>query len=507
MRLAVQGISTALAIVLMAASPALAADKPADKDAKTETSAEKAPPPPQVSVTHHKGTFGGKSISYTATASETYLKDKDGKPKASIFSVSYVKDGKDPNRPVTFLFNGGPGSGSLWLHMGAFGPKRVAIPSNGTDDGAPPYPIVDNPDSLLDATDIVFIDPVGTGFSHALGKTEAKEYWGVTPDAKSVAEFIRIWLNENGRWNSPKFLGGESYGTTRSAAVAHELEGSYNDVALNGIILISTILDFGAQAEVPGNEMTYVINLPSYATTAWYHDKVPNKPASVADFAAEARAFAEGDYAAALMKGNRLTGDERADIRRRLSRFTGLSETYLEHANLRVTPGRFFKELLRDRGLTVGRLDSRYTGVDYDSAGETPDNDPSFYGIDGAYTAAMNAYVRQDLKFDTDRKYVTIGGVRDWDWNLDGRDGSFYFSVAPYIGEALRENSGLRVFVGQGWFDLATPFFGAEYALSRAGVPEGRVQFHYYDAGHMMYVRDKDLDKLSSDIRSFIRSR
>ncbi|MFL6844574.1 MAG: S10 family peptidase [Allosphingosinicella sp.] len=479
-----------------AAPPARESDKPI--------------PEPTVSVTHHTGTFGGQRVAYTATASETYLKADDGTPKASIFSVSYVKDGpRDPNRPVTFLFNGGPGSGSLWLHMGAFGPKRVVIGGNdATDDGAPPYPIVDNPYSLLDVTDLVFIDPVGTGFSHALGKTEAKEYWGVTADAKSVASFIRLWLDRNGRWNAPKYLGGESYGTTRSAAVAHELMGSYNDVALNGILLISTILDFGLQSEVPGNEMPYVINLPSMATTAWYHHKVANPPASVEAFAEEARQFAIGPYLSALAKGNSLPAEERAQVRAQLARYTGLSETYLDQANLRVAPFRFFKELLRDRGQTIGRLDTRFLGKDYDNAGENFDNDPSFYAIDGAYTAALNAYARGDLGFSTERQYVTIGGVKDWDMKVAGvADGDTYMSVAPFIGESLRENSGLKVFVAQGWYDFATPFFGAEYSLGRPGIPADRVQFHYYDAGHMMYVRDQDLAKLSGDIRQFIRSR
>ena len=491
-----------LAIALVAA-PAMAAD---DKPATADKGAEA--PAPIVSVTRHTGNFGGVAVAYTATARETYLKAEDGTPKASIFSTAYVRDGNDPARPVTFLFNGGPGSGSLWLHMGAFGPKRVAIPSDARDDGAPPYRIVDNPASLLDVTDIVFIDPVGTGFSRALGKTEAKSYWGVAADAKSISEFIRIWLSENGRWNSPKFLGGESYGTTRSAAVANELEGQYNDVSLNGIILISTILDFGAQAEVPGNEMQYVINLPTMATTAWYHNKLANRPADVATVAAEARAFASGEYLAALIKGNRLGAEERAAVRARMAQLTGLSEAFLDRADLRVTPGRFYKELLRDRRLTVGRLDSRYTGTDLDAAGEEPDNDPAFYGIDGGYTGAFNAYVRGDLGYKTDRQYVTIGGVRDWDWKLPGgRDNEVYMNVAPYIGRTLRENSGARVFVGAGWYDFATPFFGAEYSLSRMGIPADRVQFHYYDAGHMMYVHEPDLAKLSADIRAFIRSR
>lgn len=501
MRMIVTAGLIALAFGL-ANAPARAEGKPAEKTAEAKADIKA----PTVSVTRHSGTFGGQKMNYTATAGETYLKDKDGTPKASIFSVSYVKDGSDPNRPVTFLFNGGPGSGSVWLHMGAFGPKRVAIPSDAKDDGGPPYPILDNPDSLLDVTDIVFIDPVGTGFSHALGKADPKEYWGVTADAKSVAEFIRIWLTQNRRWNAPKYLGGESYGTTRSAAVANELEGGFNDVSLNGIILISTVLDFGAQANVPGNEMPYVLFLPSMAAAAHYHGKVPDAP-PLETFVAEARQFALGDYAAALLKGQALKGEERADIRRRLSRFTGLSEAYLEAADLRVTDRRFYKELLRDRGLTVGRLDARYTGRDYDNAGEEPDNDPSFYGIDGGYAAAINSWARDGLKFDTDRQYVTIGPVGDWDWNIGGGDLKYYRSVAPYIGKAMRENSGLRVFVGQGYYDFATPFFGAEYTLSRTGFPAERIQFHYYGSGHMMYVRDEDRAALSRDVRNFIRAR
>ncbi len=461
---------------------------------------------PNVSVTRHAGTFGGQRMSYTATAGETFLRAEDGTPRAAIFSVSYVKEPRDPNRPVTFLFNGGPGSGSVWLHMGAFGPRRVAIPSDARDDGAPPYPLLDNPDSLLDVTDLVFIDPVGTGFSHALGDTNPQDFWGVTKDAQAVAQFIRLWLNDNGRWNSPKYLGGESYGTTRTAAVLNQLEGSYNDVGLNGIILISTVLDFGAGADTPGNEMTHILNLPSMAVTALYHNKA--QAASAEQFAADARRFAIGPYAQALLKGQALPADERASVRRELARFTGLSEAYLDQADLRVEPSRFYKELLRDRGLTVGRLDSRYTGRDYDNAGERPDNDPSFYGIDAGYTAAINAHVRERLGFRTDRPYVTIGSVGPWDWRIGGgRDNDVYLNVTPYIGKAMRENSGLRVFVGQGYYDFATPFFAAEYALTRTGIPQDRIRWEYYDSGHMMYVRDEDRVKLSQDLRSFIRGR
>jgi carboxypeptidase C (cathepsin A) len=494
---------TALALLLAAtAAPALAQDK---KDANAETAVEKVEP--QVRTTQHSGVFGGQRIRYSATIGETILKAEDGTPKAAVVTTAYVKEPRDPSRPVTFLFNGGPGSGSVWLQMGAFGPKRVAIPSDARDDGAPPYPLLDNPDSLLDVTDLVFIDPPGTGFSHLIGKTDPKEFYGVTADAKAVAAVIRRWLSDNGRWNSPKYLGGESYGTTRTAAVVNQLEAStYNDVALNGLLLISTVLDFAAGADTPGNELSYITNLPSMAVTALYHGKA--SAPSVEQFAEEARQFAVGPYAAALLKGQKLPAEERAGIRRQLSRFTGLSETYLEQADLRVTPGRFYKELLRDRGLTVGRLDARYTGRDYDNAGEEPDNDPSFYGIDAGYTAAVNAWQRGVLGFKTDREYQSISGIgRDWDWRIGGRDTNAYLNVTPYIGKALRENSGLRVFVGQGYYDFATPFFAAEYALSRTGIPQDRVHYYYYHSGHMMYVRDEDRVKLSRDLRAFIRGR
>ena len=494
--------SALLAVFLLIASPAFAQD--ADKSAAKSEKPDDAIPAPIRSVTRHKGSFGGSAIAYTAITGETYLKDKDGKPSAAIFSTSYIKDAGEPGRPVFFIFNGGPGSGSLWLHMGAFGPMRVNIP-DAKDDGAAPYSITPNPESLLDVADLVFIDPVGTGFSKALGKTEAKSFWGVTADAKSVAAFIRLWLNEHGRWNAPKFLGGESYGTTRSAAVTRELEGQYNDVALNGVILISTILDFGAEAETQGNEMQYVVTLPSMAAVAWYHKKSNPVTATVEDAAEQARAFASGPYLAALMKGNALGKAEHDAIRARLAGFTGLSEAYLEGAGLRVTPGRFYKELLRDRGLAVGRLDARYTGKDYDNAGEEPDNDPSFYGIDGAYPAAINAYLRGDLGLKMDRDYVSIGGVGEWDWKLEGRDQQTYLNVAPYLSRALRENSRLRIFVGQGYYDFATPFYSAEYSLTRPGFPDGRVEFHYYQAGHMMYVHGPDRVKLANDIRTFIR--
>lgn len=489
----------AAAMLALAAVPAAAQDKDkAEAGAKAYV--------PQVVTTRHTGLFGGQRIAYSATIGETLLKDKGGTPRAAIVTTAYIKEPRDPSRPVTFLFNGGPGSGSVWLQMGAFGPKRVAIPPDARDDGAPPYPIVDNPDSLLDVTDLVFIDPPGTGFSVLLPGADPKDYYGVQQDARAVAEVIRRWLGDNGRWNSPKYLGGESYGTFRSAAVANQLVNTtYNDVALNGIILISTILDYSGRVEAPGNEVGYITTLPSLAVTAAYHGKAAaGDPAAIAE---AARQFAIGPYAAFLLKGQKASAEERAAVRQRLAALTGLSETYLEQTDLRVSPGRFYKELLRDRGLTVGRLDSRYTGRDNDNAGEGPDNDPSFFGIDAGYTAAINSWARDGLKFVTDREYQAIGqSVRPWDWSLGG-GGDLYVNVAPYLGTALRENSGLRIFVGQGWYDMATPFFGAEYSLSRTGIPQDRIEWQYYGSGHMMYVRDDDRVKLSRDLRAFIRAR
>jgi len=472
--------------------------KPAEPQKKDE-----AAPAPRSFASQQVGTFHDKEVAYTATVAETILENDKHEPEASIWSTSYVQDGvADPDhRAVTFLWNGGPGSASLWLHMGAFGPKRVDVPSDARDDGGPPYGLLDNTGTFLDVSDIVFIDPVGTGFSHVLGKSEGKDYWGVRQDARSVARFIRQWISTRGRWNSPKFIGGESYGTTRSAAVVHELEGSFDDVAINGILLISTILDFTLDSNTTGNELGYVAMLPTMAATAHYHKKT-GSDVPVEKFVQQAREFALNDYAHALLQGESLTDAERAKVRTGLARFTGLSESYLELANLRVRPDRFQKELLRERGLTVGRLDSRYTGKDLDAAGESPDEDPSFYGIDGAYATALNAYLRGPLKVDLPDQYKIIGGLGGpWDWDLDD---PFYFNVAPYIGAAMRQNSGLNVFVAAGYYDMATPFFGAEYSLNRSGVVPARLHFAYYEAGHMMYVNHEALAKLQQDVHDFI---
>lgn len=501
----------ALVILAAVATVAMAAAAPAIS-VETDDGKKEAGPvsDPQVFVTRHSGTFGGQRLRYTATAGETYLQDEDGKPKASIFSIAYVKEGVDDpaSRPVTFLWNGGPGSSSVWLHMGAFGPKRVAVPSDAIDDGAAPFNMADNPLSLLDVTDIVFIDPVGTGYSRALGSHEGKEFWGVSEDAASIAEFLRNWVTRNKRWASPKYIGGESYGTTRSAAVINELEGGYDDLAINGIILISTVLDFYTSAFNTGNELGYITFLPSMAATAVYHGKASTGDKSLEEFLVDAREFAITDYATALFRGNRLPSEERASVRARLSAFIGISEAYLERSDLRITERRYFKELLRDQGLTVGRLDGRYKGEDMDDVGETPEADPSFFGIDGAYGAGLRHYLASDLNVDMGREYKIFGNVsRVWNWKLkSGGFRALNVNVAPYIGTAMRQNKDLRVFNAAGYYDFATPFFDAEMSLMRNGVVPERITYKYYEAGHMMYIHQPSLERLMADIRAFIRA-
>ena len=497
-----------LGVLAAVSTLALTAPTTAQDAPKPEAAKPAAAPEAQVRSRDLVGTFGGQRIAYRATIADTILTDETGKAEAVIVTTSYVKTPADPSRPVFFIYNGGPGSGSVWLQMGAFGPKRVAIPSDARDDGAPPYPLLDNPDSLLDVADLVFIDPPGTGFSYLTQGTDPKKYYGLRQDGRAVAQVIRRWINDNGRWSSPKYLGGESYGTSRTAMVVDELEGStYNDVGLNGLILISTILDFAGREPTPGNELAYVVTLPNMAAAAYYHGKV--QAPSVEAIVEEARQFAIGPFAAALLKGQDLPQAEREAVRRELSRLTGLSEEYLEQADLRVTDQRFYKELLRDRGLTIGRLDARYTGKDFDNAGETPDADPSFYGIDAGYTAAINQWARETLGYKTDRTYQSIGNVGGlWDWSLgSGWGRQAYLNIAPLIGQAMRQNSGLRLFNAQGYYDFATPFFGAEFSLKRTGIPQDRITWKYYDAGHMMYVRDEDRAKLSADLREFIKAR
>ena len=452
-------------------------------------------------------TVNGQRIRYTATAGETFLRDADGNPTAAIFSTTYIADGTtDPRtRPVAFVFNGGPGSASLWLHMGVFGPQRLALP-DAVDDGAAPYDLVENVHSILDVADLVFVDPVGTGWSRAIGEAEGDDFWGVNEDAESLAQFIRIWLSENRRWNSPKYLLGESYGTLRIGALLNQLEGSYTDVAINGVALISTVLDFRYDDTSDGNDIGYVGLMPGYAATAWYHGKVDRSAWNndIEAFLAEARTFAIEDYMPALMYGVTLPAEREARVIAELSRFTGLSQNFLRRANMRVSLQRFQRELRRDEGLSVGRLDSRFTGVEVDGVGDTPETDPSFYGIDGSFTASMLDYFGRTLGVDITDYYSTIGGVRGWNWDAGRSGNNNYINVAPWIARAMRQNSDLEVLVAQGYYDLATPFFAAELMFNQPGFDQDRITFTYYEAGHMMYIHEPSLVTFSQDVRELI---
>lgn len=460
--------------------------------------------------THGQVTVNGQRVRYTATAGETFLRDESGNPTASIFSTAYIADGTtDPRtRPVAFVFNGGPGSASLWLHMGVFGPQRLVLP-DVQDDGAAPYDIVENTYSILDVADLVFVDPVGTGWSRALGEHEGSEFWGVDEDAESLAAFMRMWLSEHQRWNSPKFLLGESYGTMRIGALLNQLEGGFTDVSINGIALISTVLDFRFDDTSNGNDVGFVGLMPGFAATAWYHGRVDRSiwDNDINTFLDAARTFAIEEYMPALMYGVSLPAERKARIVHELSQFTGLSESFLDRANLRVSLQRFQRELLRDQGLSVGRLDSRYTGREVDGVGDRPEQDPSFYGIDGSYTASMLDYFTRTLGVDITEYYSSIGAVREWNWDVGQSGGNSYINVAPWIARAMRQNSDLEVLVAQGHYDLATPFFAAELMFNQPGFDQDRVHFKYYEAGHMMYIHQPSLVEFTTDIRALITNR
>ncbi|WP_428407136.1 S10 family peptidase [Hyphococcus sp.] len=498
-----------LAVLCLLAGGACAAAQEEDKSQKTETAKDEDAP--RRYETKARVTAGGRTVSYKVIAGETFIENEKGEKVASIFSTSYIADGfADPReRPVAFIFNGGPGSASLWLHMGVFGPKRVRLPEGPDDDGAAPFDLIANPESIIDVADMVFIDPVGTGWSKTLGETKTDDYWGVKQDAASVREFIRRWLVENKRWNSPKYLIGESYGTTRSAAVLEALESGWTDIAVNGVVLISTVLNFGLDATDAGNEVGYIGLMPGYAATAWYHDKV-DKDAWGGDmerFLDEARVFATDEYLPALLKGQLAPQAERDAVAAKLAAFTGLSESYVKRANMRIPLRRFMRELLRDQGLAVGRLDSRFTGVEADRVGENPEYDPSAYGIDAAYTAGMLDYFSRDLGVDIIEPYTTLGGVRRWNWDAeDGGGENSYVNVAPWVERAMRQNKDLRVLAANGYYDLATPFFGTEITLAQPGFDRSRLTITYYEAGHMMYIHQPSLEALAADVRAFIRN-
>ncbi len=509
----IKSIVTAVLLGLLFIQPVMAGDAKTVKDEKSKDENSKSIPDPTQFITKHKGRFNGQVIEYTATAGETYLRSKDGKPKASIFTFAYTKTNlaKGEVRPVTFLWNGGPGSASTWLHMGTFGPKRVVVPSDASYPGPPPYPILDAPGTILDVTDLVFVDPVGTGFSRALGDHENKEFWGLNEDARSMAEFIRTWVTKNGRWNSPRFLLGESYGTTRAAAVSKLLEGEFM-MSLNGIIFVSQALDYqGSSPYVDNNLIAHVTYLPTMAAAAWYHHKVNPRPDNLEGFLAEARAFAADELLPALFKGTALDVKTHAHIRDRLAYFTGLSPEYIERANLRINGFRFAKELFRKEGLAVGLLDARYTTDDIDDLKADPAGDAASIAISSAFKSAQMDYMHNDLGVNWDRIYQVPADDalnNEWNWRTvpDGEAYEpVYVNTAGDLSVALRHNPTLKVLVASGYYDLVTPFFDAEYTLGRHGIKPEQISYKYFSGGHMMYVNEPSRAQLLKNTRTFIQ--
>ncbi len=499
-------VSLSLALVATLQSVDTLAEEP-----MTEAISEAIPDPVSFR-TEHRGNFNGRTLNYTVRAGETYLRDVDGEPSAAIFTFDYVAADTTTDRPVTFVWNGGPGSASIWLHIGSLGPKRVVVPSNAEHAGPPPYPVIDAPETILDVTDLVFVDPVGTGYSRPLGDHEGKEFWGLTEDAESFAAFIRQWLTDNGRWNSPRYLLGESFGTTRAAVVAELLEDEYA-VSLNGLIFVSQALNYAGSTPYVGNNLiSYVTYFPTMAATARYHGKVDSDGMSLEEWVDAAREFATEELLPALWRGNTLDEETRISVRDGIARFTGLSPEYIDRAKLRVDGRRFAKELLREEGKEVGGNDARYVTDPVDDLPASVSGDASSNATSGAYKAALLSYLRDDLEIDWHRRYLSPSDPRldeEWNWNPRGRDVAWephWVDTTPSLVKALEVNPSLNVMVASGYYDLVTPFFDAEYTLNRYGIPAGRIQYSYYGGGHMMYLNEEARQEFLKDVRAFIQA-
>jgi len=481
---------------------------------KTAAELEKAP-----SVTKHTITIDGKNISYTATTGEMIILKQDETPGASVFYVAYTRDDvpDKSKRPLTFAYNGGPGSSSVWLHMGALGPRRIAMTQEGYSL-KPPYGLEDNENSLLDVTDLVFIDPVSTGYSRPLPGESKSQFHGVQEDVAAVGEFIRRYITQNKRWNSPKFLLGESYGTTRSAALSGFLQGRTLGMYLNGIILVSSVLDFSTIRFAPGNNLPYILFLPHYTATAWYHKQLPEElqNMSLTDVLNEVEKFAYEEYSVAILKGNLLSEQEKNTIAQKLSDYTGLSLDYVKQSNLLIRHDRFVKELLRDEFHTVGRLDSRFKGFDADAAGENYEYDPSSAAIMGSFSTMLNHYLQTELKYEKEIPYAIYGNVYPWNFSAPSSSPEMFrrvgmtmgLNVAETLRQAMAENKDLRVFCCNGYYDGATPYFGTEYTFSQIGLNgeyKDRVKMGYYEAGHMMYIHKPSIIKFKKDLAQFIK--
>ncbi len=506
-------MSRLIALVALSFLLATASLSAQEHHEESDTSESTIPKPVQI-VTHHTITIDGKLIKYTATTGTLLLKDENNKPIALFGFTAYTKDDADVNtRPITFAYNGGPGSSSIWLQMGALGPKRVVI-NDPEATPPPPYKMEDNPYSILDVSDLVMMDAVGTGLSRPVGKAKGSDFWGVDQDIKSFSRFIFQYIQDNDRWNSPKFLFGESYGTTRSAGIADYLYERMG-IEVNGVIFLSTVWNFETLSFAPGNDLPYVLYLPTYAAVAWYHNALPSKPADLVSFLATVRKFASGEYEEALFKGASLDSTKYNDVLTKLHEYTGLSESYWRKANLRVSEPQFTDQLLRKEGETVGRLDARYTGPTEDLLSEFSNYDPQSTTISPVFITDFLSYFHNDLKYPTDQVYhidaYNTKGFK-WDWNQRGRHG-FGFrnpNVAPDLADVMQKDPYLNILMLNGYFDLATPFFATEYTVDHLGanIPDllKRVHFKYFMSGHMVYVNSKVLPQFKADVAEFIDS-
>jgi len=486
-------------------------------NAKPDSTKHATPPVEQKSVTSGSVTIQGKRIDYTATAGTIILKDDSGKPTASMFYVAYTKKGDNStDRPVTFFWNGGPGSSSVWLHMGAFGPRRVKT-NDHTHTPAAPYTLLNNDYSLLDVTDEVFVDAVGTGYSRIIAKDkggagEPDNFYGIDTDARSFADFIGNYLSENNRWNSPKYIFGESYGTTRAALLSKVLEMN-DSIDLNGVILLSSILDFHTASYNAGNDLPYELFLPSMTATAWYHHKLPDQPQQLQPLLSKVEHFALTDYAEALAEGNKMDPSTRSSIISQLHSYTGLPKSYIDKANLRVTAAEFEKQLLADSDRTTGRLDTRYTGPTMDPLSQTREYDPHSASIQSAFVSMFNEYVHHDLKFGKNMHYRSMYGTasNDWKWKhynrTDGQSWPGSPNVAVDLTQALKYNPDLKVLVNSGYFDLGTPFFATDYTIDHLELPPDlrkNIETKYYQSGHMVYLHIPSLKRLHDNVAQFI---
>lgn len=457
------------------------------------------------SVTEHTATINGVAVSYKATTGTLQQKNDKGDIKASLFYVAYSRSDVEDSvkRPIAFCFNGGPGAASVWLHMGLLGPKRVNLAKEAPT--IPPYGYGNNEYSLLDVVDLVFIDPVSTGYSRTAPNEDPKQFHGVDEDIQSVAEFIRLYTTQNSRWESPKFLIGESYGTTRAALLVDHLHEQCH-MYFNGLILVSSVLDFQTIDKMErSNDLTYLLYLPSYTAAAWYHKKLPaDLQKDMLSAIEESKTFAIDEYSLALLKGDKLPPEKRQEIVKKLARYTGIGPDFIERMNLRISLYTFLKELLREENRVIGRFDSRLTGIDLDPCSAVFNHDPSMDSVLGAFTATFNQYVRNDLRWTSDEEYQVLSNVFPWNY---GKANNVYLNSGTALRTAMSRNPFLKVFVANGYFDLATPQFATEYTFSHMDLAlalRSHVTMGYYEGGHLMFTDMPSLVKLSKDLHTFV---